>query len=341
MKVLVIRFSSLGDAVLTTAIFPNLRARWPDADITVLTKPPYIPVFDRNPSIDHIRIFDPKRQTFSQLANEIRAEKYDVLVDLHGNPRSWMIRLYARAPLTVVVDKATIARYIMVYLKRTLPSLRKSVRERILDCLKPLNAPVVSQETQLFPRSMSELFAAHGVDTSKHLIGIAPGAKHDTKRWSPRRFAESANRLGAFPNSQVVILGDKSDRTVSEEVSKLVKTPCVNLTGWTSLEETIAIVSKLTLLLTNDSGLMHVAEAMKVPVVAIFGPTVRAFGFAPYRQTSRVAEVVNLACRPCTLHGDERCPLGHHRCMEDVDENAVLLTASSILEKLGLPAEPT
>ncbi len=341
MKILVIRFSSLGDVVLTTAIFPNLRARWPEAEITVLTKPAFAPIFNDNPSIDHVRLYDPAQQTFTQLANEIRSEKYDVLIDLHGNVRSWTIRLYAGAPLTVTVDKATLPRPMLVSTKRAAPSLSRSVRERILDCLKPLEAPVVNLDTQLFPRVTPGLLTAHGIAMGKKLIGIAPGAKHNTKRWLPERFAESANRLGALSDSMVLILGDKSDRAAAEEVSKLVKVPCKNLAGWTTLEELIAITSQLTLLLTNDSGIMHIAEALKVPLVAIFGPTVRQFGFAPYRSTSRVAEVINLGCRPCTLHGDERCPLTHHKCMVDVDENAVLLTASTILESLGLPAEPT
>ena len=340
MKILVIRFSSLGDVVLTTALFPNLRARWPEAEITVLTKPAYANVFDNNPSVDHVRLFDPTRQTFLQLATEIRGEGFDTIIDLHGNMRSWVLRLLASAPVTVAVEKAAIARRMLVYFKRRPRSLARSVRERILDCLVPLEAPVVNQDTQLFPVVTPSLLLAHGIDPDKKLIGIAPGAMHNTKRWSPERFAEAANRLGAFPNAMVVIVGDKSDRAVAERVSKLISAPCKNLVGWTDLKELIAIVSQFSILLTNDSGVMHVAEALKVPLVAIFGPTVRSFGFAPYRATSRVSEVINLGCRPCSLHGDDECPLKHHLCMEDVDVNAVLYAASPLLGQEGLPAEP-
>ncbi|MCG3203479.1 MAG: ADP-heptose--LPS heptosyltransferase 2 [Elusimicrobia bacterium] len=333
MKILVIRFSSLGDVVLTTALYPNLRARWPESQVTVLTRPAFVSVFDGNPFVDHVRLFDPTQQTFSKLADEIRMEKFDVIIDLHGNLRSWIIRLLAGGPMTVVVDKATWARNMVLYFKRTPSSLKRSVRERILDCLKPLDVPLVHEDTQLYPQNISGVLSAHGIEPKKKLIGVAPGAKHKTKRWLPDRFADAANRLGAFPNAEIVILGDKSDREAAEQVSKLVRVPCKNLAGWTDLKELIDIMSQLSLLLTNDSGLMHVAEALKVPLVAVFGPTVRAFGFAPYRATSRVAEVVNLACRPCTLHGDERCPLGHHQCMMDIDVNAVLYVASDLLEE--------
>ena len=226
MKILVIRFSSLGDVILSTVIFPNLRARWPQAEITVLIKAAFVPVFDHNPNINHVRIFDPDRQPFSKLANEIRDEHFDVIIDLQGNPRSWILRLLAGAPITVAVEKATVARYAVIYLKRTPASLSKSVRERILDCLKPLEAPVVNQDTQLFPKNAEQVLLANGVDPSKKLIGVAPGAKHNTKRWPAAHFAEAANRLGALSNSMVIILGDKNDKAAAEEVSALVKTPC-------------------------------------------------------------------------------------------------------------------
>lgn len=332
MKILVIRFSSLGDIVLTTALFPNLKARWPDADVTVLTKAPFVSVFDNNPHVDHVRMFDPARQSFTQLANEIRQEKYDIVIDLHGNLRSWTVRLFAGAPVTVVVNKATLARYQVVYLKRVPEVLRRSVRERILDCLKPLDVPLISTETQLFPKPARTLLEAHGIPAGVKLIGIAPGAKHKTKRWIPIRFAEAANRLGEIPNSMVVLLGDKSDRPVAEAISSQIKVPVKNLVGWTSLAELMGIVSHLSVLLTNDSALMHIGEALKIPLVAVFGPTVRPLGFAPYRDTSRVAEVINLSCRPCTFHGDEKCPLGHHKCMNDIETDAVLFAASDLLK---------
>jgi heptosyltransferase-2 len=332
MKILVIRLSSLGDVVLTTAIFPNLRARWPDAEISVLTKPAFGAVFDNNPNVNYVRLFSPKEQGFGDLINEVKAQKYDVIIDLHGTPRSWLLRLFTGVPLTVSVHKETFARYQVVWFKRIPKSLRRSVRERILDCLKPLDVPLVSAETQLFPKNVDGVLKAFDIDPRARLIGLAPGAKYNTKRWHEENYAEAGNRLGASPNTQIVVLGDKNDQAVAERVFMELKVPAKNLAGWTSLPELFAVVSKLSFLLTNDSSLMHIGEALKVPLLAIFGPTVRPFGFAPYRSSSRVAEVVNLPCRPCTLHGGDECPLKHHLCMKDVDVNAVLYTASALLE---------
>ncbi len=332
MKILVIRLSSLGDVVLTTAIFPNLRARWPDAEISVLTKPAFAPVFDNNPHVSYVWVFSPEQQSFGDLINEVKAQKYDVIIDLHGTLRSWMLRLFAGAPLTVAVSKETIARNQLVWFKQKSRSLDRSVRERILDCLKPLDVPLVSSETQLFPRNAEHILSSLRIDPNMRLIGLAPGARYNTKRWPEDQFAEAGNRLGASRNTQILVLGDKNDQPVAERVFMALKVPAKNLAGWTSLPELFAVVSKLSFLLTNDSSLLHIGEALNVPLLAIFGPTVRAFGFAPYRKTSRVAEVINLPCRPCTLHGGDECPLKHHLCMKDVDVNAVLFTASSLLE---------
>jgi heptosyltransferase-2 len=197
--------------------------------------------------------------------------------------------------------------------------------------LAPLEVPVVSTETQLFPFDANIVLSTFSIDPTKKLVGIAPGAKHRTKAWNPERFAEAANRLGAAPNTHIVLLGSKSDQAAARKVAEGLSVPYTDMTGFTSLPELISVVSKLSFLLTNDSGIMHIAEAFSVPLVAIFGPTVRAFGFAPYRPTSRVVEVVNLKCRPCTLHGDDECPLKHHNCMNDVDVNAVLFATSEEL----------
>jgi lipopolysaccharide heptosyltransferase II len=334
-NILVIRFSSLGDVVLTTAILPNLKAKWPGAKVTVATKSHLAAVFDRNPHVDRVMIFDGPSRPFSQLATDVRREHWDIVIDLHANPRSWFLRLVAGGGWTVVVDKASAPRWALLFTKRASEKLKRSVRDRILDTLRVIDVPVVSDETQLFPVDPTPVLNAWGAPTEGALIGIAPGARHATKRWPAAKFAEAANRLGAMPKSTVLILGDRADKAVAAEVASNLTVPHVNLAGKTSLTDLIAVTSRLSFLLTNDSALLHIGEALKIPLVSLWGPTVRAFGFGPYRPTSRVAEVVNLHCRPCTLHGDERCPLGHHKCMEDIDVNAVLYVASDLLESVG------
>jgi heptosyltransferase-2 len=337
-RILVIRFSSLGDVILTTALFPNLKAYYPDSEVTVLTKSAYAPIFNGNPSVDRVLPFNAEAETFSDLARQVREQNFDMIIDLHGNLRSWFLRFVAGPPLSITVDKATLSRWALLFFKISTNELKKSVRERILEVLTRLAIPIINTETQLFPSHLNEVISKFDLPQNQSLIGIAPGAKHATKRWPVERFAEAANRLGAFPNTTVILLGDESDRPVGEQVAAKLVVNHRNLIGKTSLPELTAVVSRLSFLLTNDSGILHMAEALKIPLVSIFGPTVRAFGFAPYRSSSRVVEVSQLKCRPCTLHGDEVCPLKHHNCMKDVDVSAVMLAASSLLTHLSVEA---
>jgi len=332
-KILVIRFSSLGDLVLTSVLYPNIKAHWPQCEITLLTKPSYTDLFAGNPHIDHVRLYDPTKQPFTKLAQELRQEQFDVVIDLHGNMRSWCVRLFTAAPITLTVEKLFWARKRLVWFKSFPPSLRRSVKDRILDCLKPLDIPIKTQETKLYPQATHRVLDTFSLPANANLIGIAPGAHHKTKQWPVENFIEAANRLGETPNAHIVIFGNQNDKPVTAQIAKSLRAPCTNLAGWTTPSELISLVSKLKLLLTNDSGLLHIAEALSIPLVAIFGPTVRWFGFAPYRSSSRVVEVTGLPCRPCTLHGDEVCPLRHHKCMKDIDVNAVLLATSMVNEK--------
>jgi heptosyltransferase II len=330
LNILVIRFSSLGDVVLATALLPNLKAKWPEAKLSFLTKRSFTSLLEGNPAVDEIIPLDLDDGGFFDLVKEIRRRRFDLIIDLQGNIRSWFIRLVSGPPTTLTVQKANWARRQLVLIKKMSPLLKESVKDRILHCADLLEVPQLNTETQLYAKNAESLGAKFSIPKGK-LLGVAAGAKHKTKRWPAAKFAETANRLAARMGAAVILLGDKSDMSVAQEVSKGLLVPFVNLAGQTDLSEMIGISSQLSLLLTNDSGLMHVGEAIKIPLVAVFGPTVQAFGFAPYRSTSKVVEKLDLNCRPCSLHGDESCPLGHHKCMVDITSSEVEEKAVALL----------
>jgi heptosyltransferase-2 len=337
-NILVIRFSSLGDVVLTTPVYPNLKSEWPNARITVLTKKSFQSVFEGNPHVDRVWTFDSDSEGYFSIAKRVHEEKFDLIVDLQNNLKSYFLRVIAGPPLAVPVDKVSMARWKLLLLKWASPVLEGSVRERNLDTLRRINVGRAFEETQLFPQNAEDVLKKLNIPVGRRLIGIAPGARHATKRWPVEKFAEAANRLGAFPDTTLLLLGDKSDEAVGKAVQGKLVVDHRNIVGRTNLSELIAVTSRLSFLLTNDSGLLHVGEALGVRLVSIFGPTVRAFGFAPYRSTSRVVEV-SLPCRPCSRHGDEACPLRHHNCMMDVDVSAVLFAASSVLDHVNFEPE--
>jgi heptosyltransferase-2 len=161
------------------------------------------------------------------------------------------------------------------------------------------------------------------------LLAVAPGARWSTKRWPVERFAAVAEALAQEQKAPVVVLGSAEDSPLAQELCQRLSVPVLNCTGKLSLMHTAALLQQCHLLLSNDSGLMHMATALRVPVVAIFGPTVQEFGFYPFKASAQVVSAT-LACRPCSTKGSRRCPRGHHQCMQRVTVAHVLAAASKL-----------
>ena len=164
---------------------------------------------------------------------------------------------------------------------------------------------------------------------SRPLLAIAPGARWPTKRWPAERFAAVAQELARERGAVVVILGGPDEAHLASALCDNLEVPAINVAGSLSLMHSAALLSRCRLLISNDSGLMHMATAVRVPVVAIFGPTVQEFGFYPFQAR---AEVVSepLSCRPCSTKGSLRCPRGHHACMQDISTARVLAAARTM-----------
>ncbi|MBK9056532.1 MAG: glycosyltransferase family 9 protein [Elusimicrobia bacterium] len=160
------------------------------------------------------------------------------------------------------------------------------------------------------------------------LLGFGPGGPARHKRWPAERFAAVADRwLSERPNARAVLLGAATDIPAGAAVRAAMDRPVVDWVGRTSLAEMLRILNRAALVVTNDSGATHVAAALGRPTVAVFGPTVREFGFFPVGPRVAVVEGGPLPCRPCALHGKPRCPEGHFRCMTDIPVEHVLAAA--------------
>ncbi|MBI4395764.1 MAG: glycosyltransferase family 9 protein [Elusimicrobia bacterium] len=225
----------------------------------------------------------------------------------------------------------------LVWFKKPSPELSKRVADRYLDSLHSLGVPLSNQRPALsFPENerLSE-------DWEKRLgngpiIGLAPGALHETKRWLPERFAEAADELSSKmaangKPARILIFGAAADMPAVKQVLAFLHGPAMCLAGQTSVRELCLLIRRCSVLLTNDSGAMHVASALKVPTVAIFGPTVEGFGFFPEKDCAEVVQRLELSCRPCSLHGSARCPEGHFRCMRDISVSEVMEAARRAL----------
>lgn len=336
MNVLVIRLSSLGDVVLTTPLLSNIKAARPNSRVSVLVKKAFADVFLGHPAVDEILIFE-ERGLLGWLG-EIRRRHFDVCIDLHDNLRSAVWRIFSGAERTVRYDKRTRERRTLVQSKKSSPRLKPSVKDRYLECLAALEIPVKERRTSLHVADAAKLpedwLRAFGEGP---LIGVAPGAAHATKRWLPERFASAADSLAEKMSGRVILLGSPSDELSVRAVLQHLKSPAQSFAGRTTLREFILLIKRCSVLLTNDSGAMHVAAAQGVPAAAVFGPTVRDFGFFPEADCAEPVEAGDLYCRPCSLHGTESCPEGHFRCMREISTKQVLEAAERALAQSPNP----
>ncbi|MBI3012912.1 MAG: glycosyltransferase family 9 protein, partial [Elusimicrobia bacterium] len=175
---------------------------------------------------------------------------------------------------------------------------------------------------------------SHHIPEGKMLIGMNPGSMWKTKRWLPEYFAQVADTLQKERNCQIILFGSDQDKTAVRSVCSFMKSPVINLCGKTDLKTLTSLISRCSLFITNDSGPMHLASAAGVPLVAIFGPTTRELGFFPLGDKSVVVEL-ELPCRPCSLHGGDRCPLKHFKCMRDLRPEVVLRQCRLFLQSVS------
>jgi heptosyltransferase-2 len=322
MKFLVIRFSSLGDCVLLCPLLEYLKGTGAE-EVVVLTKRAYAPLFASATGVDRVVALDSRGGAAAlwRTAGEFRGRGYTVL-DAHGSLRSRLFcaragRAHSR------LEKHTRERVDLILWKRTadLPTM--------LERYARLCAPVEITTPTLAPggiqipdESAQEAAAAMG---NSSFIAVAPGSRWPAKRWGG--FAQLCEMLPR--DERILLVGDSADRAFTTPIARALGDRCLDIAGIPSLMKTAAHIARCRLFVGNDSGLMHLAEAVGVPVVALFGPTVETFGYYPALARSRVIER-RLACRPCSRNGSIPCPRGTGECLTRIDVDPVLAAIQSV-----------
>jgi len=333
-RVLVIRLSSLGDILLTTPVLRLLREHCPAARIDFLTKATYQDVLYANPCVDRLLLLEPQ-QGLRETLRSIRQTHYVVVVDLHRTLRSRLLYRGLRAQHKLTYTKRTWRRALMVHLGWNTLRAMTPVPELYVAPLRRLGitAPLPPLEMHLTAESRNAmrtyLWQESPASAARPLLAVAPGAHWATKRWPVERFAAVAEALAQAQQAAVVVLGSAEDGLLAQELCQRLSVPVLDSTGKLSLMHTAALLQQCHLLLSNDSGLMHMATALRVPVVAIFGPTVQEFGFYPFKAWAQVVSA-DLPCRPCSTKGSRCCPRGHHQCMQQVTVEQVCTAAHTV-----------
>lgn len=323
-SILLARFSSIGDILLTTPLIRALRARHPGARIDALTKAAFVPLLADNPHLTMV-LAPAEGESLPALADRLRGAHYTHRLDLHGSLRSGLLRLLLPGRWHGY-SKHQVARALLVRTRRNhYPAGTPPVPERYFQAAEGLDVQPdgLAPEFFLAPSALAEADAflvAAGVDPAKGLVALAPGAAHATKRWPLEHWKALAAALRR-QGRPLVLVGGPEDAEGAAEVAASAPGAVV-AAGRFGLQGTGAILARARVLVSGDTGVMHMATGVGTPVVALFGPTVEAFGFFPYRSRARVLQR-DLPCRPCSRMGGPVCPLGHHDCLRGILPPAV------------------
>jgi ADP-heptose:LPS heptosyltransferase len=312
VKFLIIRFSSIGDIVLTTPVIRCLKKQVPGASIHYLTKPQFLPVVTSNPYIDHIHVL----QDLPGTIRTLREERYDYIIDLHNNLRSSIIK--SRLPgVPFTLNKINIEKWLLVNLRIDyLPDVH--IVDRNLETLRIFDVVndnkgldyFIPEEDEIDITSLPEIFR-------DGYVLFAIGANHATKRLPVDKITEVCRHI----KRPVILAGGGEDAGRGEEISGACGELVWNSCGKYNLGNSASLVRQARVVISHDTGLMHIAAAFRKKIISIWGNTVPRFGMYPYLPHPRSAayEVGGLKCRPCSKIGYKKCPLKHFRCMTEQD----------------------
>jgi heptosyltransferase-2 len=346
-RILVAQTAYLGDVVLAQPLWAAVKRRWPEAEVDVLMQPQWSPLFGADPAIHEVLVFDKRGRDrgvagLRRLARQLRDREYDAAICPHPSFRSGLLLRLAGIPRRVgfadsagrVFHTQTVARDRTRHEVDRALSLLAAFEIAPGKALLQKDGDAPGREPRLFldealVASATLRLADWGLPADRPFVCAHPGSVWATKRWLPEGFAEALSDL-ADRGFAPVILGGAADVEIANLVQDRCRTLPINLAGRLSLPELALVLSRAAVLLTNDSGPMHIAGALGAPVVAIFGSTTPALGYGPVGSPSRVVEI-ELQCRPCGPHGWNKCPLGHFHCMTALHAADVVAAARGLL----------
>jgi heptosyltransferase II len=327
-SILVIRYSALGDVVLATSVLEPLRERYPRARIEWVTDPLYAPLLEGLPELARVhRLAREGPDTALALASRLRGQ-FDAVVDLQNKVRSAVVAR-AAAPLRTVFRRRTAMRAMLALFGNDPPLVRAHATQLYAEALAPLDVHRAGPiKVSLPPRAVAlAADALRGVESPA--VALAPGARWATKRWPAERFAAVADQLSAL-GIRIVLCGGPGDRDAFSAFRAVVRAPIAADLSFLPLDALAASLARVQLLIACDSGPVHLATAVGTPVLALFGPTsVTRWGPPPPGR----ALSLGLPCAPCSNHGGDFCPEGHHRCLGDLAPEAVLAGAREMLRR--------
>jgi len=327
VRFLIIRFSSIGDIVLTTPVIRNLKQQVEGAEVHYLTKKQFVPVLQKNPYIDKLWVLD---GNLTDLIREIKYSHIDYVIDLHNNLRTIKVKRKLGA-ISFTFNKINVEKWMMVNFKKDrLP--RVHIVDRYMETVKSFDVSndmkgldyYIDEEDQISNEIRSNL--------PDQFVTMAIGAQHYTKKAPPVKLAEIIQGI----KLPVVLLGGPTDVEASSKIRALAqRKDLTDLCGKISLNQSAILVRDSALLITHDTGMMHIGAALKKNIFSIWGNTIPEFGMYPYLpgEQSRIFEIQDLECRPCSKIGFNKCPKKHFDCMMKQDSAEIPEAANRFIEQ--------
>jgi len=315
-RVLVVRLSSIGDIILTTPLLRRLKALWPDVEIDYYTRRSFVGLLASNPRVS--KVFT---------GEDPPSGPYDLVIDLQNNFRSHAMIRSLEAGRTARYRKHNWKKWLLIHFGIALYGSGQSVVDRYQSAVKEFGVQSDVQGCELYPAAGERAFAVPFFSDGQPTLALCFGAKHFTKRYPSRRFATVLSLLFATLPLRVLLLGGQEDAPYAIEIMQALpehfRHAVVNLAGSCSLMQTAALLERCDAVLSNDTGLMHMASAFGKKLFVLFGSSSAFFGFLPYHTPFELFEVAGLRCRPCSHIGRDRCPKGHFRCMNELSESLI------------------
>lgn len=318
-KILIIRFSSIGDIVLTTPVIRCLKKQLKNSEIHYLTKKQFVPVLKQNPYIDKIISLEKK---LSALIPELKKENYDFIVDLHKNIRTKYVIFKLRKPYSAF-NKLNIKKWILVNFKiNLLPKIH--IVDRYFKTVKKLNVKNDNAGLDYFIPENDEInLSTLSSKLNDGYIAFVIGGNHFTKLFPSQKIINICNKI----NKPAIILGGTEDKQRGDYIKKQTGNNVINVCGLYNINQSASIIKQADIVITNDTGLMHIAAAFNKKIISVWGNTVPEFGMYPYltnENKSIIFETKGLKCRPCTKIGFKKCPKKHFNCMNNINENEII-----------------
>jgi heptosyltransferase-2 len=325
-KILVIRFSSLGDVILASSPVLNLNIGFPNGHITFLTKSRFESLVQRIPGVSTVvTISDsPTVTELYRLIRRLENEDFDIIVDLQGNFRSYLVQSLLTASQKVVYPRDRAARIRVIKEKEPTPDTSHTI-DKYNECLKMLGLKAYSQ------RPIIGSFPAPNSPASSPTIVFAPGASAPNKQWPIARMAEVASILRDSTKAKIIWATTAADNALLDIDVKIGRGNLQKLVDF-PIDQLADIIRNSHLCIANDSGIAHLSSAVGTPAIAIFGPTHPALGFAPRGLSDKVIQVDEF-CRPCSLHGDKPCYRQEQFCFNRISPSMVVSEVTEILER--------